>query len=217
MTIYKDKKLGLARANTKVKTIMSEHKVHRDIQRKLFLKHNNTIVGSERWFNLGAMIKAKDQTLSPQPETVENVFDQKFTYNGKDYNFITSTKKMPKGQWGCAYHLDNITNHEPAISYHYSSFDLQDNKKVFLYFGQVYTGRYGNKFTVWVDGEEVGSGLIGHSSRNPIMLPLRLKRGKHKILIGLDYPRGWDLTFHIGDISGLPLETVEFAPAITLD
>jgi len=206
---------GLEQANKKLKAIMSKNRVARNIQRKVFLKYNNCIIGSERWFNLGSIIKVEGKSLSPLPESVDNVFDQKFTYNDKEYNFITSTKKMPKGQWGCTYHLDNITNHDPALSYHQSSFDLREDKKVFLYFGQKYTGRT-MKFTIWIDGDEVCSKIIPHNSRNPLMHSLRLKRGTHKILIGLEFRRGWDFTFHIGDISGLPLDEVTYPPTISL-
>ncbi|NRA39990.1 MAG: hypothetical protein HRU15_17740, partial [Planctomycetes bacterium] len=216
MYYFTRNKQGLSQANQKIKDIMRSHKVARNMQRKVFLKYNNSIIDSERWFNLGSIIKVEGKTLSPLPETVDNIFDQTFSYNDKDYKFITSAKTMPKGQWGCTYRLDNITNHDPALSYHHSSFDLREDKKVFLYFGQMYTGRQA-KFTVWIDGKEICSKIIPHSSQYPLVHPLRLKRGTHKILIALDFQRGWDFTFHIGDVSGMPLEEVVYPAAIPID
>ena len=213
----KDKIEGIA-LTQKMKEVMREFKISRDIQRRLFSQWCNTIIGSERWFNLGAVIKSGDKNISPKPEDVENVFDQAFSYNDKKYNFITSNKKMDKAKWTSysSYHIDNATKDEAAFAYHSSTFTMSSNKKIFLFCRQQHTGRAPCKIKIWIDGKEVTEHDLVERQNTPHMVSLRLKKGEHRILIRADYTRGWDLTFHIGDTTGMPLDIVSFPRSIPL-
>ncbi|NRA38881.1 MAG: hypothetical protein HRU15_12120 [Planctomycetes bacterium] len=122
---------------------------------------------------------------------------------------------MPKirNAWHFPYHITNGDKAEPSISYHTSTFRLRAKKKIFMFLKQQNTGRHGCKQTIWIDGDEIGSTQITHGQSTPSVLSTRLKKGEHRILIRNEYQHGWDLTFHIGDISGLPLEDVEIPPS----
>ncbi|NRA38241.1 MAG: PQQ-like beta-propeller repeat protein [Planctomycetes bacterium] len=204
--------------NTYLKAVMKKNKIPKNYQQRVFNGYNNSIVDSGRWYNLGVIDKVEGQQVKPAPESIaiDNILNQNFTFNGKKYSFETSSNKHKKGDWNIHYRIENVRSKEPAISYHYSTFDLREDKKLYFYITQANTGRYGCKFTLWIDGKEISSQMIGHGSRFPIAMPLRMKRGEHKILIGLDFQRGWDLRFHIGDAFGMPFDIVDIPPAIPI-
>ena len=215
---YRSQKLPNKQVFNKLKEDMKESNIPRSVQRRMFTKFNNNLIGSGRWYHLGVIKKEKEIFLKPAPEVIDidNLFTTDFTYGDKKYRFETSTDKMPEARVSSRYRIHNNSERESTLSYHYMKFDLTEKKKIWLYLRQGNPNRYGAGIGIWVDGEEIFNDSIKHGDYNPIAIPHRLDAGTHNILIKYDFKRGWDLEFAIGDSYGLPLEIVELPRLIPI-
>ncbi len=213
---YRGKKLPNQQIYKKVEEHLRKHKIERNLQRQIFTEYNNNMRGSERWYNLGAILKQKDAFLGPTPEDQEDPLAKTYKYNDESFHFQSSTKKMEYNTHS-RFRLPKSRSRDRAFSYHHMTFELLEKKKIWMYLQQQYPHRYGAIVKMWVDGNMVFEGRLENGVYTPLAIPVRLEAGQHKLLIYYDYVRGWDLQFAIGNSGGLPLEIINLPNQIPTD